>query len=316
MSVRTVDNHLQRAYRKLGVARRSDLARGARRRRAEQSAAAGELSTRLLMSTARRRSDHPAMHNTNPSWSPSMAPPEHRARPWRAASCGPATACAPCVRHPDRADGCDPFAADLSSADDLARAYAGADVVVVQLPMAFDETAIVQAERVVEALGARRCARVVGDPGGPTAPVLVGVPYLDARTTLVQALEAGPFTAAIVEAAAPYMDNLCAPWSSPLVRDGVVAYPLPAEAPVPVGRDRRCRRPHRRRDRRRRAGTAADLRPAGAQRRADGRRARARDRASGALGDDRRRRVRRSDAPVHGRRDGRWVAGLYCRPRP
>ena len=29
------------------------------------------------------------------------------------------------------------------------------------------------------------------------------------------------------------MDNLGAPWSAPLVRDGVVAYPLPAEAPVP-----------------------------------------------------------------------------------
>ena len=137
------------------------------------------------------------------------------------------------VRHPERADGCEPYAADLARAGDLARAYAGADVVVVQLPLVFDETAIVQAEQVADALQRSGVRRVVASLGGPTPPGPVGIPYLDARTMLVQALEAGPFAAAIVEPLTPYMDNLGAPWSAPLVRDGVLAYPLPAEAPVP-----------------------------------------------------------------------------------
>lgn len=61
----------------------------------------------------------------------------------------------------------------------------------------------------------------------------VGVPYLDARTALVQALEDGPHSATILQPMAGYMESFSGPWSAPLVRDGVVAYPLPADLPVP-----------------------------------------------------------------------------------
>jgi uncharacterized protein YbjT (DUF2867 family) len=65
-------------------------------------------------------------------------------------------------------------------------------------------------------------------PPGP-----VGVPNLDARAELIRALERGPSRATVVQPVAPYMENLAAPWSAGLVRQGILAYPLPAEAPVP-----------------------------------------------------------------------------------
>jgi uncharacterized protein YbjT (DUF2867 family) len=136
------------------------------------------------------------------------------------------------VRHPDRAPaGCEPFPTDLTDPAALDRAYAGADAVVVQLPNVFDDTAIRQAEAVAAALGRSQVLHVVFNAGGPTGGR--GLPYLEARTMLAKALEQGPFTAAIVEPLAPYMENLSAPWSAPHVNAGELAYPLPAEAPIP-----------------------------------------------------------------------------------
>jgi uncharacterized protein YbjT (DUF2867 family) len=140
------------------------------------------------------------------------------------------------ARRPDREHGvpvgCDPFPADASDADALARAYAGMDAVYVQLPPLFDESAIVNAHRVAEALRREEVRRVVFNPGVPPPAEPVGLPYLDARFALAQALADGPFRAATVAPAGPYMENLAAPWSAPLVRDGLLAYPLPAQAPV------------------------------------------------------------------------------------
>jgi uncharacterized protein YbjT (DUF2867 family) len=141
------------------------------------------------------------------------------------------------ARHPSRSlgmpVGCDPFSADVADVDALARAYAGADAVYVQLPLVFDETAIVQAERVVEALRREEVRRVVFNTGGPLPAEPVGVPYLDARVALARALSEGRFTATLIGPAGPYMENLAAPWSAPLVNDGVIAQPLPAELPLP-----------------------------------------------------------------------------------
>lgn len=139
------------------------------------------------------------------------------------------------VRNPERAPvGSDPIAAELSSADALTRAYAGADAVVVQLPLVFDEQAVQQVEQVAEALRRAQVRRVVFNPGGPVAtPSLTGLPYFDARFLMAEALEAGPFNAAIVGPLGPYTDNMGAPWSTPLVRQGVLAYPVPTEVPIP-----------------------------------------------------------------------------------
>lgn len=129
------------------------------------------------------------------------------------------------VRRPELAPpGCEPFACDLGDPAALDRAYDGADAVVVQLPQVFDATAVAQAERVAEALGRSGVERAVLSAGGPTGAT--GMPYLDARTLLAE------HATAVVEPCGPYMENLSAPWSAGRVAAGVLAYPLPAEAPV------------------------------------------------------------------------------------
>jgi uncharacterized protein YbjT (DUF2867 family) len=134
------------------------------------------------------------------------------------------------VRRPERAPaGCEPYAADLTDAAALDRAFAGADAVVAHLPLVFGQRALVMAERVAGAVRRADVPRVVIGTGGPLPPGPIGVPYVDARAELVRALEG----AAVVEPYAAYMENLSAPWSAPLVREGVLAYPLPAEHPVP-----------------------------------------------------------------------------------
>jgi uncharacterized protein YbjT (DUF2867 family) len=130
------------------------------------------------------------------------------------------------VRRPELAPpGCEPVAADLGDPESLVRAYDGADAVVAQLPQIFDATAIRQAESVAAALDRSGAEYVVFNAGGPTGAT--GMPYLDARTLLAERATAS------VEPYAPYMDNFAAPWSAGRIVAGELAYPLPAEAPVP-----------------------------------------------------------------------------------
>lgn len=143
------------------------------------------------------------------------------------------------VRHPD-ADrslpaGAEPYAADLLDGDALARAYDGVDAVVLHLPLEFAaDRAVPQAERALEALERAGVRRVVFNAGGPVPPEPVGVPYLDARVHVARALAAGPFAGTVVGPGLGYMENLSAPWSAErIAAEGVLAYPLPADVPVP-----------------------------------------------------------------------------------
>ena len=77
---------------------------------------------------------------------------------------------------------------------------------------------------------------MVFDAGGPLPAEPVGLPYVDARVALVRALKEGRSTATLLGPAGPYMQNLAAPWSAPLVSDDVIAHPLPAELPLPGSR--------------------------------------------------------------------------------
>ena len=134
------------------------------------------------------------------------------------------------ARRPERGPaGCKPVAADLTDAVALESACAGADAVVIHLPLVFGDRALVMAERVAAAVRRADVPRVVISTGGPLPPGPIGMPYVDARVELVRALDG----AAVVEPFGAYMENLAAPWSAPLVREGVLAYPLPAERPMP-----------------------------------------------------------------------------------
>ncbi|MGN9842231.1 SDR family oxidoreductase [Nonomuraea sp. H19] len=130
--------------------------------------------------------------------------------------------------------GAEPVFADLSVPTSLADAYAGADAVVVQLPLVFAaEAAVAQAEAVLSALKEAGVPRAVFNTGGPPVTEPTGVPFVDTRALLATELPGVVGVATVVGPAFTYMENLAAPWSLPRVAAGEVAYPLPGEMPVP-----------------------------------------------------------------------------------
>jgi uncharacterized protein YbjT (DUF2867 family) len=141
------------------------------------------------------------------------------------------------ARHP-RADAdpaVEPFPADLLDLDALVTAYAGADVVVIQLPLNFAADAVHQADTVLAALAKAGVCRAIFNTGGgvpPTDPV--GVPFVDARVRLAARLPDTVPMASVVGPAGTYLENLVAAWSRPLVHNqGELRYPLPEQLPNP-----------------------------------------------------------------------------------
>ncbi len=120
--------------------------------------------------------------------------------------------------------------ADLTDRASLVAAYAGADAVVLHLPLVYDERALAMAENAARAAEAAGVDHLVINAGCVLPPVPIGVPFLDARHIAA----AADVPRVTVLQPRIYMDNLSTPWSaSRIVGDGVVAYPLPLEAPVP-----------------------------------------------------------------------------------
>jgi uncharacterized protein YbjT (DUF2867 family) len=128
-----------------------------------------------------------------------------------------------------------PVAADLLDLDALTAAYAGADAVVIQLPINFDDDAPRQAETVLAALAKAGVRRAVFNTAGGLPPATpIGVPFVDARVRLAAGLPDVVEHASVIGPAGPYLENIIAPWSRPLIRDrGELRYPIPAEAPIP-----------------------------------------------------------------------------------
>ncbi|MCP2318899.1 Uncharacterized conserved protein YbjT, contains NAD(P)-binding and DUF2867 domains [Nocardia amikacinitolerans] len=135
----------------------------------------------------------------------------------------------PAALHPDA----EPVHADLLDPESLAAAYAGADAVIVQLPLVFTDLAVQQSDAVLAGLRKAGVERVVFNTGTVLPPAPIGVPFVDARVLLSAELTRGAEAATVVAPARQYMENLVAPWSAPLVRAGELAYPLPRELPVP-----------------------------------------------------------------------------------
>ncbi|HEY6889354.1 MAG TPA: hypothetical protein VI300_16280, partial [Solirubrobacter sp.] len=107
--------------------------------------------------------------------------------------------------------------------------YAGADAVVLQLPIVYDERILAMADNAARAVEAAGVRHLVLNAGGPVPAETTGVPFHDARVHAAAARV--PLVTVLLPLA--YMENLSAPWSAErIVRDGVVAYPVPAEAPM------------------------------------------------------------------------------------
>jgi uncharacterized protein YbjT (DUF2867 family) len=119
--------------------------------------------------------------------------------------------------------------ADLLDRASLISAYAGADAVALTLPVVYDERALAMADNAARAAEAAGVRQLVLNASGPIPPVRTGVPFQDARHIAAEA------DVPVVTVLAPtvYLENLSAPWSAErVVRDGVLAYPVPAQAPL------------------------------------------------------------------------------------
>ena len=119
--------------------------------------------------------------------------------------------------------------ADLLDRASLTAAYTGADAVVLTFPVVYDERVLVMAENAARAVEAAGVRQLVVNTSGPVPPERTGVPFHDARVIAAEA------DVPVVTVLAPtaYLENLSAPWSARRVlEDGVLAYPVPAEAPL------------------------------------------------------------------------------------
>jgi uncharacterized protein YbjT (DUF2867 family) len=120
--------------------------------------------------------------------------------------------------------------ADLLDRASLEAAYAGADAVVLQLPLVYDERALQMGENAARAAEAAGVAQLVINTGGVMPPVPIGVPFIDARH---RAAAADVPRVTVLQPATTYLENLSAPWAAErIARDGVVEYPVPPEAPL------------------------------------------------------------------------------------
>src|SRR5262245_37912822 len=100
--------------------------------------------------------------------------------------------------------------ADLLDRASLESAYAGADVVVLTLPIVYDERGPRMAENAARAAEAAGVRQFVLNTSGPIPPSRTGVPFLDARVVAAEA------RVPLVTVLAPttYLENLSAPWST------------------------------------------------------------------------------------------------------
>jgi uncharacterized protein YbjT (DUF2867 family) len=126
------------------------------------------------------------------------------------------------VRPLSRATGVDLF--DRGSLD---AAYTGADAVVLQLPLLYDERALQAADNAARAAEHAGIEHLVINASTALPPQPIGVPFLDAR--LLAAGAAVPRVTVLQPTL--YLENISAPWS--MGRDSVISYPIPADVPVP-----------------------------------------------------------------------------------
>jgi uncharacterized protein YbjT (DUF2867 family) len=120
--------------------------------------------------------------------------------------------------------------ADLLDRASLERAYAGADAVVLQLPIVYDERALTMADNAARAAESAGVEHLVINASATLPPAPIGVPFLDARHHAAAAAVAR----VTVLQPTSYMENLNAPWSAQRVaRDGVLAHPRAGDTPLP-----------------------------------------------------------------------------------
>ena len=142
------------------------------------------------------------------------------------------------TRFPEKAanikrEGAEAVCADLSDAQAVSAASQGCENVVFTLPLVFDaDLALEWTANVVIAAQSAGVKRFIFNASGPVPEEETGVVALDIKRRASRLLAESGLPVITLQPTL-YMGNLAAPWSAPtIVRDGVVAYPLPGELKV------------------------------------------------------------------------------------
>lgn len=132
-----------------------------------------------------------------------------------------------------RKEGVEAVCADLSDAQAVSTASQGCENVVFTLPLVFDaDLALEWTANVVVAAQSTGVKRFVFNASGPVPEEETGVVALDIKRRVSRLLVESGLPVITIQPTL-YMGNLAAPWSAPaIVRDGVVAYPLPGDLKV------------------------------------------------------------------------------------
>jgi uncharacterized protein YbjT (DUF2867 family) len=118
---------------------------------------------------------------------------------------------------------------DLLDRASLEAAYAGVDSVVLQLPLVYDERALVMADNAAVAAELAGVPHLVINTSALLPAQPVGVPFIDARHAAAAAAVA---TVTVLQPTL-YLENLTGAWMTPHLLDGVLSYPLPGQIPIP-----------------------------------------------------------------------------------
>ncbi|MEU4542908.1 NmrA family NAD(P)-binding protein [Nonomuraea dietziae] len=129
--------------------------------------------------------------------------------------------------------GVTPVVGDLADASAVRAAFDGVTHASVVLPLVFEPSVVETYIRAIaEAAVAAGVRRLVYNTANrmPSAPTSVAA-FETRRFATSVLVESGVET--VVVRPPLYLDNLCAPWvAGPLVHEGVLRYPLPADVPV------------------------------------------------------------------------------------
>ncbi|MEV4164751.1 SDR family oxidoreductase [Nonomuraea dietziae] len=129
--------------------------------------------------------------------------------------------------------GVTPVTGDLSDASAVRAAFDGVTHASVVLPMIFEPSVVeTHIRNIAAAAVAAGVRRLVYNTANRMPSVPTSVAAFETRRFATSVLvESGVET--VVVRPPVYLDNLCAPWvAGPLVHEGVLRYPLPADLPV------------------------------------------------------------------------------------
>ena len=104
--------------------------------------------------------------------------------------------------------------ADLLDRASLEAAYAGADAVVLQLPLVYDARALTMGDNAARAAEAAGVQQLVINTSGPFGHEPIGVPFVDARH---RAASADVPRVTLLQPTT-YLENISAPWSTVAAR--------------------------------------------------------------------------------------------------